>query len=306
MRMPNFLIIGAAKAGTSSLYYYLKQHPQIYMSPLKEPKFFALEGEKLDFQGPDRGINRNSVTSIDSYCELFRDVSNEIAIGEASPLYLYSPKAPGRIKHYLPEVKLIAILRNPVERAFSSFTHLLREGYENLSFEQALKEEKNRIQQKWSFLWYYQQKGYYYQQLKRYFDLFDRGQIKVYLYEDLRDNCPNLIQNIYRFIGVDDNFIPDLSRKNISGTPKSRIIHDLFTKDNLLKSLLKPLFPKQLRRNLADSAIRQNLGSKPVLSLATRHDLYQLYREDILQLQDLIQRDLSHWLVESSQQLSVR
>lgn len=295
--MPNFLIIGAGKAGTSSIYYYLQQHPQVYMSPLKEPKFFALEGEPLNFQGPDRDIvNRNSVNNLEAYQNLFRAVSTEIAIGEASPLYLYSPKAPARIKHYLPEAKLIAILRNPVERAFSSFTHLLREGYENLSFEQALVVEENRIQKKWAPLWHYTQKGYYYEQLKRYFDIFDRGQIQVYLYEDLQANSTNVIQNIYNFVGVDNTFIPDLSRKNVSGTPKSRIVHDLFTKDNLIKSLLKPFFPKQLRRNIADITIRQNLGSKPMLSYETRHKLLQLYREDILQLQDLIQRDLSAWL----------
>lgn len=296
-QMPNFIIIGAGKAGTSSVFYYLEQHPQIYMSSFKEPKFFALEGEPIDFQGPDKDIvNRTSVNSLEAYQNLFQGVSEEIAIGEASPIYLYSPKAPGKIKHYLPEAKLIAILRNPVERAFSSFTHLLREGYENLSFEQALAEEENRIQKKWAPLWHYKQKGYYYEQLKRYYDIFDRQQIKIYLYEDLQANSTKLIQNIYSFVGVDNTFIPDLSRKNVSGTPKSRLVHDLFTKDNVLKSLVKPLLPKQLRRNIADTAISQNLGSKPILSSETRDRLCQLYREDILQLQDLIERDLSAWL----------
>ena len=295
--MPNFLIIGAGKAGTSSIYHYLKQHPQVYMSPLKEPKFFALEGETLDFQGPDKDIvNRTSVNNLEDYQNLFQEASTEIAIGEASPVYLYDPKAPSKIKTYLPEVKLIAILRNPVERAFSSFTHLLREGFETLSFEQALAEEENRIQKKWAPLWHYQQKGYYYEQLKRYYSIFKREQIEVYLYDDLRDNSTNLIQSIYKYVGVDDTFIPDLSKKNVSGNPKSRFVHDLFTKDNQIKSLLKPLFPKQLRRNIADTAIEKNLGAKPMLKGETRHQLQQLYREDVLQLQDLIGRDLSAWL----------
>lgn len=295
--MPNFLVIGAGKAGTSSIYYYLKQHPQVYMSPLKEPKFFALEGETLNYQGPDREIvNRVSVNNLKDYQNLFQGASTEIAIGEASPMYLYSPKAPSKIKTYLPQVKLIAILRDPVERAFSSFTHLLREGYETLSFERALAEEENRIQKKWAPLWHYKQKGYYYEQLKRYYDIFDREQIQVYLYEDLQTNSTNLIQSIYDFVGVDHTFIPDLSKKNVSGNPKSRWVHDLFTKDNPIKTLLKPLFPKQLRRNIADTAIEQNLGAKPMLSSETHHQLQQLYREDILQLQDLIGRDLSAWL----------
>lgn len=296
-QMPNFIVIGAGKAGTSSIFYYLKQHPQIYMSPLKEPKFFALKGEPLNFQGPDKDIvNSTSVNTLEAYQDLFQGVSDEIAIGEASPIYLYSPKAPPRIKDYLPEVKLIAILRNPVERAFSSFTHLLREGYETLSFEEALQEEENRIQRKWAALWHYKQKGYYYEQLKRYYDIFDRQQIKVYLYEELQADNIALIQDIYNFVGVDDTFVPDLSQKNVSGTPKSQLLHDLFTKDNSLKSLLKPLFPKQLRRNIADKAIANNLGSKPILAPETGDRLRQLYREDILQLQDLIERDLSAWL----------
>ena len=93
MIMPNFLIIGAAKSGTTALYHYLKQHPQIYMSPVKEPRFFAYEGEQLAFCGPgDQRIKDSSITDIDTYQLLFRDVLNETAIGEASPVYLCSPQ----------------------------------------------------------------------------------------------------------------------------------------------------------------------------------------------------------------------
>ncbi|MEQ9621323.1 sulfotransferase family protein [Coleofasciculus chthonoplastes] len=296
MVLPNFLIIGAAKAGTSSLYYYLQQHPQIYMSPVKEPKFFALEGEPLDFQGPDQGINRTSRTSLAAYSELFQDVSDEIAIGEASPLYLYSFKAAIRIKHYLPNVKLIAILRHPVDRAFSSFAHLVREGYETLSFAEALREEPTRIQQKWAPLFYYKQQGFYYTQLKRYFDTFERSQIKLYLYEELAANSTAVVQDIFRFLGVDDTFIPDLSRKNISGVPKSRRLYSLFNRDNPIKSALKPFFSEQLRRSIAEKFDKQNLGAKPILLPEDRQDLLKLYKEDILKLQNLIQRDLSHWI----------
>ena len=101
MVMPNFLVIGAAKAGTTSVYEYLKQHPQIWMSPLKETNFFALEGETLNFRGPgDQDyINRFSITKIEDYLNLFQGVSNQVAIGEVSPLYLYSPKAPDQTLH---------------------------------------------------------------------------------------------------------------------------------------------------------------------------------------------------------------
>ena len=299
MNMPNFLIIGAPKAGTSSLYYYLKQHPQIYMSPVKEPHFFALEGKKFDYVGPtEKGINRKGqiITNLEKYKALFNEVSNEIAIGEATPIYLHNLQAPQRIKHYIPNAKLIAVLRHPAERAFSAFSHLVREGYETLPFEQALIKEKERINNKWLNLFYYQKLGFYYESLKRYFDLFSKEQIQIYLYEDLEKNTVNLVQDIFSFLEVNNNFLPDLTRKNVSGIPNNRYLYDIFTKKNLIKSIFKPLFTEQLRRKIYDAVTTQNLGSKPTMSSEIKHDLINIYREDILKLQDLILRDLSHWL----------
>lgn len=296
MIMPNFLVIGAAKAGTSSLYHYLKQHPQIYMSSEKEPRFFALEGEKLEFGGPAQGINQGSVTSLEAYCQLFEGVTDQIAIGEASTLYLSSPKAPQRIKHYLPNAKLIAVLRDPAERAFSSYMHLVRDGYETLSFVEALEKEASRLQEKWQPLWYYKQRGFYYEQLKRYFELFKPEQIKVYLYEDLAADSTAVVQDIAHFLEVDPNFTPELTRENVSGIPKSRWLQNLFTKDNPIKLALKPLVPQQFRRGIAENVKKQNLGAKPTLSPEIRQQLITLYREDILNLQKLIDRDLSTWL----------
>ncbi|MBF2073843.1 MAG: sulfotransferase [Synechococcales cyanobacterium C42_A2020_086] len=296
MTLPNFLIIGAAKAGTTSLHYYLNQHPQIYMSPVKEPRFFALEGESLNFQNPDRSINVNSVTSLEDYQKLFAGVTDEIAIGEASPLYLYSPKAIDRIQHYIPDAKLIAVLRNPVDRAFSCYTHLVRENYERLPFAAALKEEQKRIEQNWAHLWHYKQAGYYYAQLKPYFDRFPAEQIRIYLYEDLNQDSTAVVQDICRFLGVDDSFTPDLTRMNVSGVPKSRFLHYFLSKKNPFRTALRPLFPKTFRKSLSQQMKQWNLEKKLTLSSADRQALLNLYRSDILQLQDLIQRDLSHWL----------
>src|SRR3954452_17434204 len=122
MTMPNFLIVGAAKSGTTSLYYYLKQHPQVFVSPVKEPKFFAYEGEKVVYRGPgDAENNRRLVNNLADYRALFGGANGAKAIGEASPVYLYSPKACERIRHYLPDAKLFVILRDPAERAYPSF-----------------------------------------------------------------------------------------------------------------------------------------------------------------------------------------
>lgn len=296
MPLPNFLIVGAAKAGTSSLYYYLKQHPQVFMSPIKEPKFFALEGEELNYKGPDQGININSVNNLVGYQKLFEGVTDEIAIGEASPMYLTSPKAPGNIKHYIPDAKIIAILRNPIERAFSSYTHLLRENYETLPFESALEAEPLRIQEKWSHLFYYTQNGFYAAQVKRYLDSFSSENIKFYLYDDLAKDTAAIVQDMYAFLGIDIDFKPDISRRNVSGIPKSRLLYSLFRRDNLLKDSLKHFFPKTLRRGFAENLLRKNLGTKPVMLSETRQRLANLYRDDINELQKLLQKDLSHWV----------
>ena len=306
-QLPNFLIIGAAKCGTTALYDYLDQHPQIYMSPFKEPKFFALEGEKLDFRGPaaEWGINRAQYTDIEAYRDLFKDASGERARGEASTLYLYSPKAPGRINHYVPNVKLVAVLRNPVERAYSAYLHMVRDSREPLGdFAQALRVEEARIAENWAPVYHYKHRGFYYAQLKRYFDAFDRDRIRVYLYEDLRSDPAGMVQDIFRFLEVDDSFAPDVSaRHNVSGIPKSetlQAVYLLLRRPNALRSVLRPLLPAKVRskvRSRALSSIRKrNVARAPRMSPEVRAELTEAYRGDILKLEELLQRDLSGWL----------
>jgi hypothetical protein len=307
MTLPNFFIIGAAKCGTTALYHYLNQHPQIYMSPYKEPRFFALEGEKPDFRGPadQWGINRCRWTDIEAYRELFRDASHEKAIGEASTLYLYSPKAPERISYHIPDAKHIAVLRNPVERAYSAFLFMVRDSRETVSdFAQALREEEARIAEKWGPVYHYRQRGFYYPQLKRYFDRFDRDRIQVYLYEDLKSDPAGMVRSIFRFLEVDDGFAPDVSAKhNISGVPTSETLQALYLlvrKQNPVKSALRPLLPAGVRSRMRSRAVRgiqsRNLAKPPRMAPEIRAELSEVYREDILKLQDLLQRDLSGWL----------
>jgi hypothetical protein len=297
--MPNFLIIGTAKSGTTALYNYLKQHPQVYMSPVKEPKFFAYEGEKLDFRGPgDQEFNGSVVTDIEAYRALFAKASSETAVGEASPLYLYIPKAPQRISHHVPEAKLIAILRNPVERAYSHFTQMVRDGREPLDdFSQALRAEEGRVGDNWAFGWHYKRMGFYHAQLERYFDAFGRDQLKVYLYEDLKTDPVGVLTETFRFLGVDDAFVPDMSLKhNVSGIPKSQALHAFIRQSHPIKSVFKPFVPERLRLRLKTNLKSRNLRQPPPLSPEARKELVEVYREDILKLQGLIRRDLSTWL----------
>lgn len=302
MTMPNFLIIGAAKAGTTALYSYLKQHPQIYMSPEKEPHFFAFEGEKLKFGGTagDREwLNRTAITDIKTYQQQFQKVSQQIAIGEASALYLYIPKAAERIRHYIPNAKLITILRNPAQRAYSAFLFQMRDSLEPITdFTQALQEEKIRIQKNWVPIYYYQQMGFYYNQVKRYFDIFNRDQIKVYLYEDFSANPMSILQDTFQFLGVDDTFTPNvLERHNVSGIPKNKVLSNFIVNPHPIKDMFKPFLPKSLRRGLiVGLKNRRSLDKPPRMSAEVSKQLIDVYREDILKLQDLLQRDLSIWL----------
>ncbi len=296
MKMPNFLIIGAAKAGTSSLHYYLSQHPDVFMSAVKEPRFFALEGEVLDFRNPDQSINHDSITALGHYQSLFTAVMHESAIGEASPLYLYSRKACDRIYRYIPQTKLIVVLRNPVDRAFSCYTHLLREGYETLTFEEGLKAEEARIVNNWAHLWHYKRGGLYYQQLKPYFDTFGRDKLAVYLYEDFKSDSVSLVKDIFSYLEVDNSFVPDMSKRNVSGIPKSMVLQKFLKRKNLVRSSIKTIFPNRLKARVAKSIREWNVGDKPALSLETSNKLAQYFREENSKLQKLIQRDLSSWL----------
>jgi hypothetical protein len=292
MTMPNFLIIGAMKSGTTALYYYLEQHPQIYMSPVKEPNFFCSE-EQENSEG-------NSATRIGAYQDLFKDVSGEKAIGEASHCYLYEPEAPARIQEYIPDAKLIAVLRNPVDRAYSHFLHMVRNGTEPLAdFAQALREEETGGYQRRNFQDYIG-RGRYYDQLKRYIDAFGRDQVKVYLYEDLSNAPVATLQDAFRFLGVDDSFVPDVSlKRNVSGYPKHKTVDKLLRKPSPIKDALKIYLPARLRWRLSkafDELKTRNLVEPPTVQPEVRRQLIRLYREDILKLQELIHRDVSGWL----------
>lgn len=298
MTLPNFLIIGAAKAGTTALHEYLQQHPQIYMTPNKETNFFAFEGQEINFQGiGDEALKEFSITDLSAYQAQFSNVTQELAIGEACPSYLYYPQAASRIKKYIPDARLIVILRHPLDRAYANFLHTVRDDREpHTDFALALQDEATRIENNWEWFWHYIQVGFYGKQLKHYYEIFAPSQIKVYLYEDLKTNAIATLQDIFRWLEVDDTFVPDMTlRPNKSGMPKNQLLHQILTKPNPVKTLLKPLFPAKLRQKIQ----HQNLN-KPQISQEVKQYLLDLYRADILLSQDLINRDLEPWLVGSA------
>jgi hypothetical protein len=280
----------------------MKQHPDIYMSPVKEPHFYGYENAPPNSQGPDDFVN-TAVTNLDAYLMLFKDVKDEIAIGEASPTYLYLPRAVERIHHHIPEVKLIAILRQPADRAFSAYMHAIRDQRETEDdFSKALALEEERIARNWGPLWHFKKLGCYYEQLARYYSRFDRDQIHVYLHDDFSANPISVLQGIFRFVKVDASFVPDTRVKaNVSGVQKSktvsRLINAFFTKPNPVRFAARRVIPED-RRWLFTSTVRNRNLSRQSMSPEIRRELTDYFRADILRLQDLIERDLTHWLAE--------
>jgi hypothetical protein len=295
MTMPNFFIIGVMKAGTTSIYHYLAQHPEIFMSPTKEPSFFAFD-EQVAFSGPgDPNLTRMSLAS---YLRLFEGASNEKAVGEASTVYIYSATAAARIREHVPQAKLIAILRNPVERAYSNYLHWFRRGSEPLAdFSEAVRAEERRVRENWDPVWHYLGRGFYYGQLRRYAENFSHQQILIRLYDDLVADSLGLMRDLFRFLEVDEGFVPDVSRRyNPGKMPASKLLHRLLVRPHALRAALKPLVPVTLRRRWSASLRDRNLHTPPSLSPELRAELQKIYREDILKLQDFIRRDLSSWM----------
>jgi len=298
--LPNFLIVGAAKCGTTSLYYYLKQHPEIYMSPVKEPNFISFQFEKFPYEGHgDSKLYQRAVKTYRDYCNLFSASRGKKAIGEASVinLYYYEKTIPF-IKELIGTPKIIIMLRDPVERAFSAYLHFVRDSTENLTFEQALVQEEERKKDHWSPYWFYGEMGFYYDRVKAYTENFDK--VAVFLYDDLKDDPIGLMRAAYQFLEVDTSFNPNMRTKyNASGSPRIKMLNDLFTTPNVLKKILRPVGTCLLGQDryvgLRDTVQAKNLR-KLFIKKQTREYLTNVYREDVLKLQGFISRDLSRWI----------
>jgi hypothetical protein len=297
MNLPTFIVIGAAKSGTSSLYNYLGQHPSIHISPVPKTNFFAtnfIDGKPVleDFDLKPEQVKKFDfyVTNFEAYQKLFDNVEpNKTALGEISPMYLNSFVAAQKIKAHNPNVKLIAILRNPIERAYSGYQMQLRQANEHRNFTDNI--DPSEI---------YIRGGFYYNQLRRFYELFDHNQIKVILFDDFKQTPLKIMQEIFRFIDVDDTFCPDLSTKfNQGGIPKNQKTYNFLFNSRfsiITRKIVKFFIPLSLRFKIA-SIINKILLSKPKsMPNTVKQLLKNTYRDDILKLEQLIKVDLQRWL----------
>ena len=284
VRHPDFFIVGAAKAGTTSLFKYLIQHSSIFIPPLKEYHFFA------DYPPP----SSRRVATLRDYLGLFAGQPPEVAAGEASTSYLPSVFAAPRIAHLFPEARILAILRDPVERAYSNYWHNRKHARETLSFEQALEAEDRRIAEGWPFDFHYVRTGMYHEQVARFLDAFGAEKVRILLLEDFRSGRRALLRDLFSFLEVDPEVEVDADRvHNRSGPPRNevlgRVLNYRFPGRSELATLLPPA------RKLKNRILQRNILPQPRMSDDTRRRLVARFSEDIRRLEQLLDRDLGQW-----------
>jgi hypothetical protein len=272
---PNFFILGAGKSGTTSLYHYLKQHPDIFMSPVKEPSFFC-----KDFQ-----VIKNPI----EYFELFDSVKNETAIGEVSHAYLTNPSTAKVLKTLFSEAKFIVILRNPADRAYSLYHHMRRNGYEKInSFEKALRAEEGRVgsenfrikcpQYYYNFLYF--RSGLFGDQIERYFSFFDKNQFHFLTLDRLKTDPISSLKLIFKFLGINPDFKVKFQIHNKSNATTRLPLMTYFFKTQFdaypsLVNIGKKVFGKLIFKEISPMRVE------------TRKKLLNRYHSDLGKLYDL-------------------
>lgn len=303
--MPDFLVIGAGKSGTTALDKFLGQHPEVFVTRVKEPNFFGYENmARRDFaDNPEELAHfEGSITTIERYLELFQRAKPNQVKGETSNTYMYHEQAPFRIKYYIPDVKLIAILRQPAARLYSRYLHLAREDRTPTeAFADCLDRDT---------IWWKRNdlipEGFYGRYLSRYYELFPAENIRVFLYEEFQQSPLEVMRSIYSFLKVDQTFAPNVNlRYNESGIVRNRFLNQLYGPGGFVSRAVKSVLPEALVDRMKGNlglqkqllSIRGRNLHRPNMDPEIKRSLtHDVYGEDIRQLERIIGRDLSHWL----------
>jgi len=296
MRTPDFLVVGAARAGTTTLHSYLRQHPGIFLPDVKEPCFFVFEGDDIKYV---KGKFAFAVKDLASYENLFRKAGADQKTGEMSTPYLYlHDKTIATVKKYFSSysnIRIVIMLRNPVDRAYSQYCWRVRDGREQLDFEKAIEAEQERIKANYSFDYFYLDRGFYFKQVKAYMDNFRH--VHIILFEDFEKEPQRVLRDLCHFLGVDEEFeFKRLAPQNESGLPRWKSLGKAATSESKLKYKLWYAIPDPLRKKIRNVFTDLNTKGKVSMNPIIRKKLTEVYREDILALQKLIGRDLSGWL----------
>lgn len=320
MRLPNFFMIGAVRSGTTSVHNYLHQHPDIFMSSVKEPHYFSSDIDislfRKDFAATvlfdrDLGYFRHKkvlpdnmeqvyLRKISNYTYLFERAGNEKIIGESSASYLFSRAAPLNIHESIPQARILIILRNPVDRAFSHYKLDLRNGWAKGTFLEAFSRDLCAPRKGWGVSNLYLELGMYYKQVKRYLELFPKKNVKIILFYELKANPGEALKDIATFLGVDPYFKFDTTVVHNKGkVPRYGFIPKMT--NNLKVLWTRRRFPiinslyKIIGKIINDSKAREFLYTDFKMTADERRSLIPYFAKDIENLSALIGKDLSHW-----------
>ena len=298
--LPDFFVIGAPKAGTTALHAALARHPQLFMSPVKEPKFFLCDGPPPTQGGPgDAHSYREWIWRREDYERLFAAAPAGALKGESTPLYLADPRAVERIHEAVPQARIIVILRDPVDRAYSNWAHLWADGLEPIdSFTAACAEEESRKQAGWAPFWRYREIGLYGRQLSHLYSVFPREQVLVLRYMWLVEEPQRTLDTVCRFLGVEEGLLDEAPAQNV-GTyvPPTRLTRVLQTTMRAGAAVGRH-FPPRCGARLSIPLLfllQRAPEHRPELAPEDRADLIDYFSEDITVLEELTGWDLAAW-----------
>jgi len=296
-RLPNLVVAGAPKCGTTSLYHYLKQHPEVYLPARKELHYFTREHLARDTAGPgDTVVLRHLCKDRAAYEAEFAGARGEKVLGDISPSYFDFAEVAPAMRRELEDARIVILLRDPVAKAFSQYMHLVRDGRETLCFYDALQAEAERTGRHWSMIWRYAASSLYADRLRHYLDSFGDRRVRIHLFEEFVAQPQSLLEDLWRFLGVDPTVRPDTSRVfNVSSRPRSRALATLVSKRSPLAAVARAVVPPGIRSRITESVRRLNAGRKGEVDQRSRDFLRERFAADVRETEAILGRRLG-WL----------
>jgi Sulfotransferase family len=283
-RLPSFFVVGTVRGGTTWLHTQLKSQSQVFMCEPKEPHYYSQVAQR-------RGSRHvPHVLDAAAYRRLFAGVKNEIAIGDASTSYLWSDGAAERIRRDVPAARIIAVLRDPVDRAFSHYLKDVREGVQTRPFYEAVRDDWKAPTKRWETADLYIDLGLYHQQVKRYLDIFGADQVMVLTFGEIRKIPEEVIRRIAAFLGIDAaRFPPPGGAENAYARPANAFARELLRNQTLRRAVR--VLPYALRRSVKHTMLLKT-DDKPALDRRSVEFLAPLFADDLARLRRLLDRPL--------------
>jgi hypothetical protein len=300
------LIVGAPKAGTTALHSALAQHPQVFTTTPKEPKYWLCgDAPPPHWTGPgDAHSQQEWIWRRRDYDALFEPAGNDQIRGESTPFYLWSRPAHRRIAEHLPNVKLVAVIRDPIDRAYSNWMHLWSDGLEPVGdFEAAFALQSERVDAGWAPFWRYRDLGLYGEHLRHLYDYVDQDRVLVVRYRDIVDDPSGAVDRVARFLGISEGHVAEIPRDNARSFAEEGLRTRIVGPAIRAGAYLGQFAPPEVWRKVSEpliSVLQAGDSNRPRLSAEARERLVPNFTDDIDLLKDLTGEDFSEWLSTES------